>query len=281
MLFEHEYQRRQRSEPGHGNGHQRDAASRAAKQVGSDEFAIGDFPSPDYVDQAIEAATTLYVESNGVVNTNPYAGAVTIDGTSFSGTKVAENGISPTSVSLLQNTYPTAITLFNVYLTNTVRASTAGFLNWICDANANFEKGLDNTTGQNLDAELGSLISTTYGFPRLTDESTAPTISIPADGVPAPNNSCAASLEVTSTRGSDTVSLTGGGNFPADIYNAGGLVGGGNVGIESPDFPSGTSVVSGAGSSLLTLSQSATASGSVATTFSGVPGITSIANPQN
>ena len=139
-----------------------------------DEFAIGDFPSPDYVDQAIEAATTLLVESNGVVNTNPYAGAVTIDGTSFSGSKVEENGASPTTASLLQNTYPTAITLFNVFLTNTIRASTGGFLNWICDGNTNFSKGLDNSTGLNFDAELSTLISTTYGFPRLTDESAAP-----------------------------------------------------------------------------------------------------------
>jgi hypothetical protein len=247
-----------------------------------DEFAIGDFPSPDYVDQAIEAATTLYVESNGVVNTNPYAGAVTIDGTSYSGLKIEENGISPTSGNLLQNNYPTAITLFNVYLTNTVRASTAGFLNWICDSNTNFSKGLDNTTGQNFDNELSTLISTTFGFPRLTDESTAPNISTPLDNIAAPNNSCAASLPVTTTSGSDTITLTAGGNFAPDIVNAGGLVGGGNVGITNADFPAGTTVVSGAGTSTLTLSNAATASGtSVTTVFSGVPGITSVGSTQN
>ena len=246
-----------------------------------DEFAIGDFPSPDYVDQAIEAATTLYVESNGVVNTNPYAGAVTIDGTSFSGSKVEENGSSPTTATILQNTYPTAITLFNVFLTNTIRASTGGFLNWICDGNTNFEKGSDNSTGLNFDAELSTLISTTYGFPRLTDESASPAITTPADGVPAPNNTCAASLAVTSNSGSDTVTLTAGGNFPVDIYNAGDLVGGGNVGIANANFPSGAYVVSGAGTATLTLSQNATASGSAPTVFSGVPGVTSVASSQN
>ena len=105
-----------------------------------DEFAAGDFPSPEYVDQAIEAATTLYVESNGVFNTNPYAAAVTIDGTSYSGNKLTEDGYSPTTANLLQNHYPTAMTFFNVYRTDTIRASTAGFLNWICDSNTNFRR---------------------------------------------------------------------------------------------------------------------------------------------
>jgi hypothetical protein len=246
-----------------------------------DEFAIGDFPSPDFVDQAIEATTTLLVESNGVVNTNPYAGAVTINGSSFGGTKVEENGTSPTTASLLQNTYPTAITLFNVYLSSTVRGSTAGFLNWMCDGDTNFEKGLDNSTGQNFDGELATLISTTFGFPRLTDESAAPAISTPADAVPAPNNSCAASLTVTAASGTNTITLTAGGNFPVDIASAGGLIGGGNVGVVSTDFPSGTTVVSGEGTSTLTLSKSATGSGSAAASFTGVPGITSVANPQS
>jgi len=70
-------------------------------------------------------------------------------------------------------------------------------------------------------------------------------------------------------------------NFPVDIVNSGGLVGGGNVGVSDADFPSGTYVVSGAGTATLTLSQNATASGTaVATSFSGVPGVTSVASGQ-
>jgi hypothetical protein len=260
------------------------ATAHIALQNNSDqvnEFAVGDFPSPDYVDQAIEASTTLYIESNGVYDTNPYAAASTIDGTSYTAVKVAENTKSPTAAAELSNAYPTAITLFNVYLTNTVRASTAGFLNWICDADANVDKSVDNSTGVNFDTELGTLISTVYGFPRLSDESAAPAVSTPADNVAAPNTSCAANLAVTTTAGSDTITLSAGGNFPVDILNAGGLVGGGSVGITSANFPAGTTVVSGAGSSTLRLSQNATASGTgVSTNFAGVPAITAVALPQ-
>ena len=244
-----------------------------------DEFAKGDFPNPDYTDQAIEVATSLYIESNGVINTNPYAGASTIDVTSYAAQKVEENGSSPTTATELQNTYPTARTLFNIYNSNTVRASTGGFLNWICDSNTNFSKGLDNSTGLNFDAELGTLISTTFGFPRLTDESVAPAIATPADGISAPNNACAASLAVNTTSGQDTITLASG-TFPPDIAGTGGLVGGGSVGITNANFPSGTTVVSGAGTSTLTLSNNATASGTaVPTVFAGVPAVTAVASP--
>ena len=254
-----------------------------------DEFAAADFPSPDYVDQAIEVATTLYIESNGVFNTNPYSAAATINGTSYSGNKVAEDGYSPTTPNLLQNHYPTARTLFNIYRTDTVRASTGGFLNWICDSNTNFTKGLDNSSGLNFDSELTTTIASVYGFPRLTDTSTAPAISTPADGQAAPNNSCAASLPVTATSGSTTITLTAGGNFAPDIVNAGGLAAGNpsltgspaNVGGVSADFPAGTYVVSGAGTSTLTLSQAATATGSASAVFTGVPAVTSVGSSQN
>ena len=126
-----------------------------------------------------------------------------------------------------------------------MRASTGGFLNWICDGNSNFSKGLDNSTGLNFDSELTNAIGSVFGFPRLTDESAAPAISTPADNIAAPNNACAANLPVSTTSGSNTITLTAGGNFPADIVNAGGLVGGGSVGVSDAGFPAGTTVVSG------------------------------------
>jgi hypothetical protein len=247
-----------------------------------DQFAASDFPSPDFVDQAIEAATTLYIESNGVFNTNPYAATTTINGAGFSGFKLSENGQSTTTPALLNNIYPTARTLFNIYNSSTVRASTGGFLNWICDGNSDFTKGLDNSTGLNFDTELSTLIGTTFGFPRLTDQAAPATTSQPADNQPAPNTTCAANLPVSTSSGSSSITLTAGGNFPADIVNGGALVGGGSVGILSANFPAGTTVVSGAGTSTLTLSNPATATGtSISTTFTGVPAVTTVASSQN
>jgi hypothetical protein len=87
-------------------------------------------------------------------------------------------------------------------------------------------------------------------------------------------------LPVNTTSGSDTITLASG-TFPPDIVNAGGLVGGGNVGVTNANFPAGTTVVSGAGTGTLTLSANATATGTgVSTVFAGVPAVTSVANPQ-
>ena len=239
------------------------------------EFAVGDFPG-DFASQAIEVATTLYIESNGVFGANPYAASTTINGVSYSGAKLKENTIASGAATELNNTFPTARTLFNIYRTDTVRASTAGFLNWICDGNTNFSKGLDNTTGQNFDLELTNTISTVFGFPRLTDTNAQPTITTPADGIAAPNSSCAASLPITTTTSGSTITLTGGGTFPPDILNAGGLVGGGSVGVTGTGIPSGTTVVSGAGTSTLTLNQPVTTGGAISAVFSGVPAITTV-----
>ena len=252
-------------------------------QIG--QFAQGDWPNPDYVDQAIEASTTLYIESNGVYNTNPYAGAVTINGTSYSGAKVSLNGVDPNTPQLLNNSYPTARTLFNIYNSNTVRASTGGYLNWICDGNTNFTKGVDDSTGANFDTELTTIIGSVFGFPRLTDTSTGGTTT-PADNLAAPNTSCAATLQVNTTASSNQVTLTGGGNFAASIVNSGQLANGsyhgGSVLVTGTGIPSNTTVVSGAGTGTLTLSNNATATATgVSVLFGGVPSVTSVATSQN
>ena len=149
------------------------------------DFAAADFTGSDTTraaDQAALIATSLYFMSNGVYNSNIHARTVTLsNGTQYAANKMLENGVIPTTTqtgTLMQNTYPTARTLYNIYRTSTVRGSTADFLDWICDANNLFSKGTDLYTGKSYDTELTTAINTTYGFIRLTDLTGSP------------NNSC-------------------------------------------------------------------------------------------
>jgi hypothetical protein len=263
-----------------GNAGKHIALENNSDQV--NQFAVGDFPG-DLAAQAIEAATTLYIESDGVYNTDTFAGATTINGVSFSGVKVPLNGRSPTTATKIANTYPTARTLFNIYRTGTIRASVGGFLNWTCDANVNFIKGIDNSTGLNFDTELTNAIGSVFGFPRLQDTSPAPAIGTPADGQAAPNNTCAASLAVNTTAGSTAITLASGASFPVDIPNASGLANGTSVTVTGTGIPAGTTVSSGSGTTTLTLSAAATATsaaGGVSVVFGGVPSVTAVNSPQ-
>ena len=100
------------------------------------------------------------------------------------------NGVVPTTgnpatcspgqlnCTLINNLFPIARTLYNIYRTDTVRASTADFLNWICDSNNAYTKGIDQNTGQNYNNEITAALQTTYGFIRLNTQSASP------------NNSC-------------------------------------------------------------------------------------------
>jgi len=231
-------------------------------------FATNDFPS-DTVDQAIEASTSLYIESNGVYNTSPYSGSVTIGSTTYSSSKINENGKNTTTANLLGNVYPTARALFNIYRTDTVRGSTAGFLNWICDANHDFTKSLDNSTGVNFDSELNTIITGQFGFIRLTDTSTPPSGGgTPADNLAAPNTTCAPSvINVVTTSGSNTISLASG-SFPAAFASGDSIVGDG--------IPSGTTITANGGGTL-TLSNNANATSTTATvSVPGIPAVTSV-----
>jgi hypothetical protein len=164
-----------------------------ASQFG--DCAAADFPVADATraaDQAAEIATTLYFFSNGVFNSNIHARSLALsDGTKVAAIKInTENGTqattSPTG-TLMNNTYPTARTLYNIYRTgkngnvnqgNAVRASVASFLNWICDSNVAFTKAIDLNTGVSYNSEITSAVQTQFGFIRL-NSSTA-----------SPNNSC-------------------------------------------------------------------------------------------
>jgi hypothetical protein len=173
------------------------------------DFAAADFPG-DYADQAVEVSTSLYYESSGVYATNPYAGSVQIDGSQYSGNKLTLNGKSNTTPAVLNDLYPTARTLFNIYRTGTVRASTAGFLNWICDSQSAITKEKDNSTGVNFDNELTSIIGS-FGFIRLTDTSAAASNgNTPADNVSGGgiNTSCASGLTSDGSAGNGDPPVT-------------------------------------------------------------------------
>ena len=173
-------------------------------QVG--DFAVSDFPG-DTASQAVEVATTLYYASNGVLNTVPYSGSVTVGASTYTASKITENGVGPTTPRILGNTYPTARVLWNIYKSDTIRASAGAFLNWICDSNTNFQKQKDNSTGLNFDTEVGNDISA-FGFIRLTDTSAVPGVSTPADGIAAPNTTCASGLNGGGTAGNGIPAVT-------------------------------------------------------------------------
>ena len=161
--------------------------------------AASDFPSgtdTTYVaDQAAEISSTLSYMGNGAYNSDPHDRLVTLPTgptttTQVAAIKMTANGVVPTTgnpttcnpgqlnCTLINNFFPIARTLYNIYRTDTVRASTADFLNWICDSNNAYVKGIDNNTGVNYNNEITAALQTTYGFIRLNTQT------------PSPNNSC-------------------------------------------------------------------------------------------
>ena len=171
------------------------------------DFANADWPS-DAASAAVEVSTTLYYESNGVFLSTPYSGQVTVNGSPFSGTKLTLNGTSNSTANVLNNVYPTSRTLFNIYRTGNVKASTAGFLNWICDSQTAITKQKDNSTGLNIDQELSNIIGS-FQFIRLTDTTaSASNGDTPADNVSGGgiNTSCASG--VTAGAGNGTPAIT-------------------------------------------------------------------------
>jgi ABC-type phosphate transport system substrate-binding protein len=115
--------------------------------------------SGDAVATEQEVEQSLYMSSFGVFASNPYVRggglATTINGTAVTAAKISLNQVA------------TVRTLYNVYRTSTLRASIAGFLNWIDTSDAT-EHGVDATTGVNYATEITNAITTTFGFVRVT-----------------------------------------------------------------------------------------------------------------
>ena len=121
----------------------------------------------------------------------------------YTSTPLNLNGWNQGPKGILNNFYPTSRSLWNVWANagstganvTTITGSAAGFINYLCDSNNDFQKGRDNSTGYNFDSEVGSLIGS-FGFQRLSDTSSAPTANsgstTPADGFSgaASNTAC-------------------------------------------------------------------------------------------
>jgi ABC-type phosphate transport system substrate-binding protein len=269
--------------------------------------AIGDFAAANWTndpaDQAVDIATSLYFQSYGYYNAIPNSGTITME----PGTATTPVGV-PTAwvVSLLNenntsggvsianeraNNYPTARTLFNIWNNTAIRASTAGFLNWICDTNpvgsggGTNTKGTDHLYGPNYDTDITQSIQQ-FGFTRLND--TTPELNVskitPADGLVTPNGYCEGNLPIVST-GTNVVTLnTSSGSpyaasgLPASIANGWAVSWPANTGTGTS---AGTAtVVSTVGSPTNTLTLSASVPATVTQIyFPGHPPVMAVTNP--
>ena len=194
--------------------------------------------SSDAADQAVDIATSLYSMSFGAEKANPNAEVTSIENNpsassgncggsstpcTFTLHVMQANTKTPSNLTELNNTYPMARAVFNIYRTDTVRASTAGFLNWLCDSNtapatlgettpSSVQKETDHVDGGNFDTDLNNIIQNQYDFIRLTDSTqetgnTTPTDNVSAGGV---NASCDAQLPIASSgvsAGSTTITM--------------------------------------------------------------------------
>ena len=253
------------------------AVENNASQIG--DFALADFPN-DPADQSVVIATSLYIISNGVFSTSQNAKTAQLTPgtfvmpsgvpTAYLATESNENGVAISTPNVRNNVYPTSRTLFNIYRSDTIKASTAGFLNWMCDQNSAFTKSRDiNTGAASYDSELNFAIQNQYGFIRLNDAAASETSVTPASGVAAPNASCDANLAMTGD-GTDGVLTMASGNVPsASAFTVGQAVFGTGI-------PSG-STITAVGTNTITISNTGP-SGAVQVYFPGMAPILAVAN---
>ena len=199
-----------------------------AAQVG--DFANANWGASDAADQAVDIATSLYFISYGVYKTSSVATVASIETnpgvvpaslpSSFSASLLASDGDYPNTADNRDNAYAISRTLFNIIPTSTVKSSTAGFLNWMCDGGGPSgtgagavspmqAKGPDRFTGVNYDTDLTNIIQGQYGFSRLSDTSAElPLTAQSVNGVANPNGTCAAIATISSFTSPNQINLT-------------------------------------------------------------------------
>ena len=277
-----------------------------ASQIG--DFASANWGPTDPADQATDIATSLYYMGNGAYNTNPNApeaslevnsGLVpTTEPSTFTASEMALNQTPVSVANEISNAFPTARTLFNIYKTTAIRASTAGFLNWMCDTNPNpttpilggqVTKGTNHVDGGNFDKDLSNIIVGQYGFGRLTDATLelSATAQTTANGVVNPNASCDAQLSIASggiTAGSTTVTMTA--TVPSTVQPGWtvNIPSGYSVGTPTTARVPTDTIASISGNTITLTSPATTGTGSVAPStlyFPGHPPILAITDPNS
>jgi hypothetical protein len=127
------------------------------------DIATHDNPS-DNIAAANQVAESLYYISYGVSQWRPY----TYSSGGISGKQTKINGLSASPALELSKTIATFRGLYNIYKSGSLRASVAGFLNYLCDTDpSKANHGVDLTTGKNYSDELTNTISTQFVFPRV------------------------------------------------------------------------------------------------------------------
>jgi len=185
------------------------------------DCAASDYPASDATqaaDQAAEIASLLYYMSFGAYQSDIHDRIVTLsNGTQYAANVMTQSigGTVEAASTCNQNlpvctiwtgTFPTARLLYNIYRTTTLRASTAGFLDWVCDGLA-ADHNIDQNTGLNYNAEINGDIQTKYEFIRIpsTDTSGPNANDCPLITVPNP------ATDAVVTNGSANVTSASGG----------------------------------------------------------------------
>ena len=156
----------------------------------------------DTIGQANQPASSLYFLSYGVSQWRPYTEGVTFAGRTTSSRILNVDNVAPSTACSLPgsgacfdnngvavNQIASARKLYAVVRADTLRASTAGLLDWICDTDpSRVNHGVDMTTARNYADEVDYTINTEFLFTRVPclGSTAAPVVPFVAEGSPPP-----------------------------------------------------------------------------------------------
>lgn len=195
-------------DPNTNNTDKRVAQENAAPLLA--DLAVADNPGTTtaaLVAQGNQMASTLYYLSYGFSQWRPFTATITQGARTTAANLLSVDNVTPSTACAIPNSgacftnanvavaqITTARRLFLVVRTDRLRASTAGFLNWLCDTDpGTVHHGRDHTTGQNYSAEVDYTINTQHLFPRVPclGTASAPVVPFVGKGTPPPSGGAA------------------------------------------------------------------------------------------